>query len=78
MKCILMVVALLGLSACASMDDKNANAERSKLLQQQTNTSDLDEKYMARIERQAQQRGVIVKWVNPPRAPKVSIAKRDE
>jgi hypothetical protein len=78
MKRILILGVLLSLSACASMYGKDSNAERNKLSQQQNNSSGLDEKYMARVERQALQRGVLVRWVNPPRAPKTSMAKRDE
>jgi hypothetical protein len=78
MKRILIVGVLLSLSACASMYGKDSNAERNKLSQQQNDSSGLDEKYIASVEQQALERGVLVKWVNPPRAPKASPAKRDE
>lgn len=42
--------------------------------QARKNSSGYDEDYMARVERQASQHGVIVKWVHPPLAPK---AKKD-
>jgi len=54
------------LSSCASTDSKDS----SKMSQTKLNSSGYDEKYMSRVERQASQHGVIVKWVNPPLAPK--------
>jgi len=66
---------MLSLSACASMYGKDSNSERNKVSQKQQTNSEYDQAYMARVERQALQRGVIVKWVSPPRARK---AKKDD
>jgi hypothetical protein len=77
MKRILIVGVLLSLSACASWYGKDSNAGHNKLSQSSNYSSGLDDKYMARVERQAQQRGVVVKWIHPPKAPKSDVAKRD-
>jgi hypothetical protein len=63
--CAISFLALL--SACASTENRGFAKHDS---QSQTNTSGYDEKYMARVEREALQRGVTIKWVSPPRAPK--------
>ncbi len=70
MKRVIAIALLCSLSACASMSDKEAGFSQNKISQSQVRPSDFDERYMARVEQQARQRGVIVKWVNPPQAPK--------
>ena len=74
MKRVLAVCLLLALSACASTDPKDMKVASTRMSQRQINSSGYDEAYMARVEQQARQRGVIVKWINPPKAPK---AKKD-
>jgi hypothetical protein len=70
MKRVLAISLLCALSACAS----SGNKDSAKLSQNKQYTSGFDENYMARVEKQAAQRGVVVKWIHPPRAPK---AKKD-
>lgn len=70
MKLVIAISLMFILNACASTDSKDS----SKMSQRKANASGFDERYMARVQRQAEQRGVIVKWVHPPRAPK---AKKD-
>jgi hypothetical protein len=70
MKRIIAIALMCSLSACASMYGKDADSGRNKIAQSQASPSGYDDNYMARVERQAQQRGVVVKWVNPPQAPK--------
>ena len=74
MKRVIVCCLMLSLSACASMYGKDSNPERNKLTQN-NKVSEYDQVYMARVEHQALQRGVIVKWISPPRAPK---AKKDD
>ena len=74
MKRVIVCCLMLSLSACASMYGKDSNPERNKVSQKQQSDSEYDQVYMASVERQALQRGVIVKWISPPRAPK---AKKD-
>lgn len=74
MKRVIAICIMFSLSACASMYGKDSNPERNKLTQN-NKVSEYDQVYMARVEHQALQRGVIVKWISPPRAPK---AKKDD
>ncbi len=70
MKRVIVCCLILSLSACASMYGKDSNPERNKV-SQNNKVSEYDQVYMASVERQALQRGVIVKWISPPRARKV-------
>ena len=70
MKRVLAVCLISVLCSCASTDSKDS----AKMAQAKQNSSGYDEQYMARVERQASQRGVVVKWINPPKATK---AKKD-
>ena len=63
MKRVLAVCLVLALSACASTGEKDS--------------SGYDEAFMAKVEQQALQRGVIVQWIHPPKAPKTPKAKKD-
>ncbi len=66
MKRVLALCLIFFLASCATTGDKSAsNATQTKL-----NSSGYDEKYISRVEHQASQHGVIVRWVNPPVAPK--------
>ena len=64
MKTMLRVVALslavMGLAACASMDDQSARVSP------QVAPISADQAYMARVEELARRRGLEVMWVNPP------------
>ncbi len=66
MKRVLALSLICILSSCATTDGKDS----SKMSQTKPNSSGYDEKYISRVERQASQHGVIVKWVNPPLAQK--------
>lgn len=66
MKRVIAICLLCGLASCATTDNKNS----AMMSQAKSNSSGYDEQYMAKVERQANQRGVVVKWVNPPRKPK--------
>ena len=70
MKRVIAVCLLCALSACASSGNKDMN----KMSQTKENASGLDDRYMARVENQAKQSGIVIKWVHPPRAPR---AKKD-
>ena len=74
MKRAIVCCLMLSLSACASMYGKDSNPERNKVSQKLQSNSEYDQSYIDSVERQAIQRGVMVKWISPPRAPK---AKKD-
>ena len=71
MKRVIVCCLMLSLSACASMYGKDSNPERNKVSQKQQSYSEFDQTYLASVDRQALQRGVMVKWISPPRARKV-------
>ena len=71
MKRVILCCVILSLSACASMSGKDSNPERNKVAQKSEMNSEFDEVYMAKVERLALQRGVVVKWVSPPRSRRV-------
>ena len=66
MKRVLAICLICSLGACATTDSKDT----SKMTQAKPNSSGYDDLYISRVERQALQRGVIVKWINPPFARK--------
>lgn len=70
MKRVLAIGLVCVLSACATTDSKDS----AKMAQAKQSSSGYDDLYMARVERQALQRSVIIKWINPPKKPK---AKKD-
>ena len=74
MKRVILCCLILSLSACASMYGKDSHPERNKVVQKSQTNSEYDQVYMAKVERQALQRGVVITWVSPPRARK---AKKD-
>jgi hypothetical protein len=53
-------LSLVGLTACASMDDDSAS------LSPQATPMTSDQLYMAQVEKIARRRGIEVVWVNPP------------
>ncbi|MGY6587089.1 MAG: hypothetical protein ACXIUB_02260 [Wenzhouxiangella sp.] len=59
------LVALLGfaLSGCASTQTASDGSETRQASQR----SDIDYRYVNRVNRQAQRQGTRVEWVNPPR-----------
>lgn len=67
MKRVVAICLISLLSSCASTDTKSP----AKLATTGEGKSGLDEIYMRKVESQAIQRGVVVKWVHPPKAPKV-------
>jgi len=66
MKRVLALSLMCLLGSCATTNSKDS----SSVSQTKLNSSGYDEKYIASVERQANQRGVTVKWINPPLAPK--------
>lgn len=64
MKQVIAICMMCVLSSCATTDNKSS----VKMAQANQDSRGYDERYMAKVERLADQRGVIVKWVNPPRA----------
>ncbi|HNV85132.1 MAG TPA: hypothetical protein PLF92_08660 [Arenimonas sp.] len=70
MKRVIAISLMCILSSCATTDSKDA----SKMSQATPSKSGFDDGYMAKVESQATQRGVVVRWVHPPKAPK---AKKD-
>ncbi len=62
----LAAMAALVLAACASsggMVSRQGSAQSSRV----TGTFKLDSRYMGVVEQTAQDRGVYVQWINPPR-----------
>lgn len=66
MKRVMAICLILILASCASTDGKKT----LHVSQRQLNSSGYDEAYIAQVERQASKHGVVVKWVNPPKADK--------
>ncbi|MEO6264378.1 MAG: hypothetical protein ABIO58_05410 [Luteimonas sp.] len=60
----ILSLSVLGLAACASMQDKTAMAPAMTAGQHATIQTDYA--YMAKVESIARARGVDVQWVNPP------------
>ena len=67
MKRVLAISLICVLGSCATTDNKDS----AKMAQTKQSKSSYDQEYMARVERQASQRGVVVKWINPPKKSKV-------
>lgn len=66
---LLATVAILGLSGCASTQDRMASARAAPPTPEQI--------YIARVERAAAQRGLHLIWVNPPKSrPERMVASR--
>lgn len=64
-------VSVFGLTSCASMDDRSIAAAP------QTRSMTSNEIYMARVDRNAKRRGIVVVWVHPPNTPqKERVATR--
>jgi hypothetical protein len=68
MKRMIAIYLIASLSACASMNGKDSSLGGSKMTSGKEPSSSYDEKYIARVNRAASQHGVIVTWINPPRA----------
>lgn len=66
-------LSVLGLAACAAMDQKSGAAFVAP--PRAASVMDSDEAYMAAVERIARRRGIEVVWINVPRKP---VAKRDD
>lgn len=69
---VVLPLSLLGLAACAGMQQKSDAAFVAP--QRAPSLLDVDESYMARVEAIARRRGVEVVWVHTPRRP---VAKTD-
>lgn len=65
---LIVMVLVLGLSACASTSAPLATAPQPETAVVATNDgkSQEDLRYMSQVERIAKRRGVRVQWVNPP------------
>lgn len=63
-KGMVAVLCLLGLSACASHEEKTAYVAPERI----GNSSPIvtDDAYVAAVERQARRRGIYLQWVNMP------------
>lgn len=57
---------ILGLSACASTQDRRAYVEPERTLSPGEVRYAQDVEYMAYVERIARRRGITVQWVHPP------------
>jgi len=64
MKRVIAIFLICGLGACASSGNKDMN----NVSQTKQSTSGYDDSYMTRVESQATQRGVVVRWIHPPKA----------
>ena len=60
--CLPVAVLAVSLSGCASNSSMASNSMSSE--------SKYDEAYIAKVDRISRDRGVVVKWVNPPRKKK--------
>lgn len=63
-KLFCVIGLLIGVSAiggCASM-----KGDSTKLATTAVNSDNIDQAYVARVERQARERGIEVRWVHPP------------
>ena len=63
---VLCVIGLLvggsAIGGCASMK----HGDSTKLANTAVNSDNIDQVYVARVERQAKERGIEVRWVHPP------------
>lgn len=66
MVCAFLSVSLLGLSACATMDSRDDRVSARAPMT-------TEERYMARVERDAFRRGIDLTWVNRPRFAKDAV-----
>lgn len=64
---------VLGLSACATTDDRTMHTAPQKA----PSLMDNDEAYVAYVERVARRRGIEVMWVNTPRKRSVASAQSE-
>ena len=73
-----VALSLLGLSACASMDERDTALAPPSAAD--SPTIHTDAVYVATVEQLARKRGVRVEWVNPPRvhASQDRIASTDD
>ena len=63
-----LLVLASALCGCASMKQ----GDSTKLATTAANSDNIDLAYVARVDRQAMERGIEVRWVHPPQAPQVS------
>jgi 5,10-methylene-tetrahydrofolate dehydrogenase/methenyl tetrahydrofolate cyclohydrolase len=64
-KLFCVIAVLVGASAiggCASMK----GGDSTKLATTAVNSDNIDQVYVARVERQARERGIEVQWIHPP------------
>ncbi|MFC3813924.1 hypothetical protein [Lysobacter sp. GCM10012299] len=66
-----LLVSVVGLSACAGMQSKTAQVPDQKA----PSIMDDDEAYIAYVERVARRRGIEVVWVNTPRKTAEQVAE---
>lgn len=64
LRCCLIAVPVLGLVACASHGGPRYQPEMAAVVQ--PTAFEQDAVYIQTVERIARQRGVSVKWINPP------------
>ncbi|MDQ3495541.1 MAG: hypothetical protein M3485_08510 [Pseudomonadota bacterium] len=57
---------ILGLSACASTQDRRAYVEPERTLSPGEVRFEQDAEYIGYVERIARRRGITVQWVHPP------------
>ncbi len=57
---------ILGLSACASTQDRRAYAEPERTLSPGEVRYEQDGEYIGYVERIARRRGITLQWVHPP------------
>ena len=63
-KVICLIGLLAGVSAvggCASMKGDSRSLATSAV-----NSDNIDQVYVARVERQARAKGIVIKWIHPP------------
>lgn len=68
MRCSVAALSLCTLAACASSADRAPVADAAAAKPKRPETV-LDQAYMARVERAALRRGILVQWVHPPTKP---------
>ncbi len=62
----LVSLSLVGLGACASVDRQSHSSAMQPGSLPSTQSADIRQLYIAKVERMAKRRGIEVMWVNPP------------
>ncbi len=67
LRLVVLSLSVAGLAACASMPAQQT-AQAPQRASNASNVMDIDQEYVAYVERVARRRGIDVTWVHQPRA----------